>query len=56
MDGNQATYAVEPQAEERNRLTVGFRFILAIPHFLLVGTPGVGVGIEATAAAACWGW
>lgn len=39
MDGNQATYEVAPQAEKRNRLTVGFRFILAIPHLLLVGGP-----------------
>ncbi len=28
--------------ENRNRLTVGFRIILAIPQFLLVGGPGVG--------------
>jgi hypothetical protein len=47
MDGNQATYAVEPQAEERNRLTVGFRAILAVPHALLVGGPGLGFGIGA---------
>ena len=45
MDGNQATYEVAPQADERNRLTVGFRFILAIPHALLVGDPGFGIGI-----------
>ena len=37
------TYAVEAPTEERNRLTVAFRIILAIPHALLVGTPG-GVG------------
>jgi hypothetical protein len=30
---------VEPALEERNRLTTAFRFILAIPHVLLVGTP-----------------
>jgi hypothetical protein len=40
MNGNQATYQVAPQAEKRNRWTVGFRFILAIPHELLVGGPG----------------
>ncbi len=40
MDGNQATYQVTPQAEKRNRWTVGFRFILAIPHEILVGGPG----------------
>jgi hypothetical protein len=30
---------VEPRTEGRDRLTVGFRFILAIPHLLLVGGP-----------------
>ena len=30
---------VVPSREERNRLTVAFRFILAIPHLLLVGGP-----------------
>lgn len=28
---------VQPTTEPRNKLTVGFRFILAIPHVLLVG-------------------
>lgn len=45
MDGNQATYEVAPQADKRNRLTVGFRAILAIPHLLLVGGPGYGAGL-----------
>ncbi len=40
MDGQQTTYSVAPQAPTRNRLTVGFRFILAIPHILLVGDLG----------------
>jgi len=39
------TYDVEPQIAERNRLTVAFRLILAIPHMLLVGGPGFGVGV-----------
>jgi hypothetical protein len=39
------TYDVEPQIAERNRLTVAFRFILAIPHLLLVGGPGFGIGV-----------
>jgi hypothetical protein len=39
------TYNVEPQIAERNRLTVAFRFILAIPHLLLVGGPGFGIGV-----------
>jgi len=30
---------VTPSREDRNRLTVAFRFILAIPHLLLVGGP-----------------
>ncbi len=42
------TYDVEPQRDDRNRLTVGFRFILAIPHILLVGSPG-GIGAGAIA-------
>jgi len=33
-------YDVEPQLTDRNRLTVAFRIILAIPHLLLVGGPG----------------
>lgn len=34
---------VEPALANRNRLTTAFRFILAIPHVILVG--GVGLGI-----------
>lgn len=30
---------VDPVAGERDRVSVGFRFILAIPHLLLVGAP-----------------
>lgn len=37
-------YDVEPQLTDRNRLTVAFRFILAIPHAILVGTPGIAIG------------
>jgi uncharacterized protein DUF4389 len=37
---------VEPAYAERNRLTVAFRIILAIPHLLLVGGP----------VAAVWAW
>lgn len=37
------TYEVEPQLADRNRLTVAFRIILAIPHAVLVGTPGFGI-------------
>ena len=43
-------YEVQPQAEERNRLTVAFRLILGIPQWLLVGGPGGG-GVSLG-----WGW
>lgn len=38
-------FDVEPQYADRNRLTVFFRFILAIPHLLLVGGGGISIGI-----------
>jgi hypothetical protein len=39
---------VEPQLTDRNRLTVAFRIILAIPHLLLVGGPvAIGIGLIA---------
>lgn len=44
MSDYPITYAVEPPRGDRNRLTVGFRIILAIPHLLLVGGPGIGIG------------
>ncbi len=44
------TYDVEPRHADRNRLTVAFRIILAIPQWLLVGGPG-GSGISIS-----WGW
>jgi hypothetical protein len=34
---------VTPCLEDRNRLTVGFRFFLALPHLLLVGGPAAAV-------------
>jgi len=37
-------YDVEPQLTDRNRLTVAFRIILAIPHLILVGAPGIAWG------------
>jgi hypothetical protein len=42
--GYPVTLEVEPQLTDRNRLTVAFRIILAIPHLLLVGGPGWAVG------------
>lgn len=38
--------AVEPQLANRNRLTVAFRLILAIPHLLLVGGIGLGFALQ----------
>jgi hypothetical protein len=38
------TYDVERQLTDRNRLTVFFRLILAIPHLILVGSVAVGLG------------
>jgi len=37
-------FDVEPKLKGRNRLTVGFRIILAIPHLILVGGPAFAVG------------
>ena len=38
--------AVEPVLTGRNRLTVAFRLILAIPHLLLVGGVGLGFALR----------
>src|SRR4051794_35341604 len=35
------TYEVDSQLTDRNRVTGLFRLILAIPHIILVGSPGV---------------
>ena len=35
------TYDVETQPVRRNRLTTAFRIILAIPHLIVVGGPGI---------------
>ena len=45
MAGYPVSFDVEPQTADRNRLTTAFRFILAIPQVLIVGSPGsVGLG------------
>lgn len=44
MQQPPVSYKVEPLDAPRQRLSVAFRAILAIPHVLLVGGPGVGVG------------
>ena len=38
--------ALEPALTNRNRLTTAFRFILAIPHLILVG--GVAIGVASS--------
>jgi uncharacterized protein DUF4389 len=38
------SFDVDRQLSARNRLTTGFRIILAIPHLVLVGGPGIGLG------------
>jgi hypothetical protein len=40
MEPYPLAYDVAPPEEPRNRLTSAFRIILAIPHALIVGTPG----------------
>lgn len=40
---------VEPQTEPRNKMTVAFRIILAIPHLLLVGGTATGAILGARA-------
>src|SRR5438067_4211917 len=37
---------VDPQLTDRNRMTVAFRLILAIPHLLLVGGIGLGFALH----------
>ncbi len=44
MNEHPVDYNVQPPEAARNRLTVAFRPILAIPHLLLVGGPNVGIG------------
>ena len=48
MDTYPLSYDVTPPEGARNRLTTAFRFILAIPHILLVGGPGVGWGMNSS--------
>lgn len=51
---------VERATGERNKMTIGFRWILAIPHIILVGGPGlvglgVGFGFGRGSAWSSWG-
>lgn len=49
---------LEPATGERNKLTIGFRWILAIPHFILVGGPAlIGGGFYFGGGQEWWtGW
>jgi hypothetical protein len=40
------TVRVEPLLRNRNRLTVGFRLLLAIPHLILVGGVGISFALR----------
>jgi hypothetical protein len=42
-DDARVHLVVEPQLEDRNRLTVFFRAILVFPHMLMLGFLGIGV-------------
>jgi hypothetical protein len=46
--GYPVTFDVDRQLSDRNRLTTGFRIILAVPHLVLVGGPGLGLGWESS--------
>ena len=46
METYPLAFDVTPPEGPRNRLTAAVRFILAIPHMLLVGGPGVGWGMN----------
>ena len=46
METYPLAFDVTPLEGPRNRLTAAVRFILAIPHMLLVGGPGVGWGMN----------
>jgi len=46
---------VDPTTEPRNKMTVAFRIILAIPHALLIGG-GIGIGVFAGYQNQAFGW
>ena len=37
---------IQPPLGERNRLTVAFRLLLAIPHLIIVGSVGLGLAVR----------
>ena len=53
------TYDVAPQLHDRNRITVFFRLILAVPHLILVGGPGLALGggwVWESGGSGHWAW
>jgi hypothetical protein len=50
------TVAIPAALEERNRLTVAFRFLLALPHFILVGGPAAIVTCSVWGSDDGWTW
>jgi hypothetical protein len=50
------TVAIPAAMEERNRLTVAFRFLLALPHFILVGGPAAIVTCSVWGSDEGWTW
>jgi hypothetical protein len=49
------TVTVEPLLKNRNRLTVAFRLILAIPHLIIVGGIGLGAAYSNSGSSVSWG-
>lgn len=47
--------SVEPLLKNRNRVTVAFRLILAIPHLFLVGGIGLGAAYGGREGSVSWG-
>jgi hypothetical protein len=39
-----AGFDLEPQLTGRNRLTTGFRLVLGVPHIIVIGGWGIGIG------------
>ncbi|HEX8739975.1 MAG TPA: hypothetical protein VF925_07510, partial [Casimicrobiaceae bacterium] len=52
-------YDVAPQVHDRNRITVFFRLVLAIPQLILVGGPGLALGggwVWESGGSGHWAW
>jgi len=55
-DTYPATVHVVAATDDRNRLTVAFRFFLALPHWILVGGPVASMASAAMEEGHGWGW